>query len=138
MRKSLPADGTPHRRWYFFEGACLSLLGRRIGARGRLFQGARPALAGDDAALGIEIEKDVVLAASSTRYAESEMPIRRKGISLSRQIARSRQRPCRRRQHTASILQGILELIRLAYSKPAQRRGRDLHEAGLQCSGQDI
>jgi len=88
MRKSLPADGTPHRRWYFFEGACLSLLGRRIGARGRLFQGARPALAGDDAALGIEIEieKDVVLAASSTRYAESEMPIRRKA---SRSLGRS-------------------------------------------------
>jgi len=62
------------------------LLGRRIGARGRLFQGARPALAGDDAALGIEIEKDVVLAASSTRYAESEMPIRRKA---SRSLGRS-------------------------------------------------
>jgi hypothetical protein len=34
-----------------------------LAASGRIFQRARPALTGDNAALGVEVEEDVVLAA---------------------------------------------------------------------------
>ena len=47
----------------------------RLAASGRIFKRLRPALAGGDAALGIEIEKDVVLAAPA--FADQANPAAR-------------------------------------------------------------
>jgi hypothetical protein len=57
----------------------------RFAARGRIFQGMRPALARNNAALGIEIKKDVVLAAPA--FADQPIPERDRPVVIPRGMA---------------------------------------------------